>query len=585
MRTILFFLLAAPVFSAPPLLVFSTYHGGDRNDQATAVAVDAAGHTFVAGLTESRNFPATPVGPAANISATTNAYLTKLSPNGNEVVWSLLIGGASQTRINAAATDGSGNVYVTGRTGSRNFPLLNAVQSTQPGLNIAFLMKFDATGKLLFSTLLGGERNDEPNAIGLDSQGNIYIAGRTNSTTFPTKNALHGTAPGGGDAFIAKFTPDYQLAYATYFGGTGADEIFSLAIGPDDSLYVAGDTYSPDLPTEGGWLPRLLGTSGFVARIASGGDAVLGCTYVGGRGGYTRAQAITVDPAGNAYVTGYTSVKEFPVTKEALQSSYAGGLRDAFLVKLNDTLSTALYATYLGGSYAGTSDPDETAAVVKVDHHGHVWVGGETSSPDFPTYRALQDQLRGERDGYIVRLDLEQHTIVSSTFWGGDKADQILALTLGPGENVTVSGITGSADLRLQNPIRTAVGSYEDAFATRICAPWLIAAPGELVFHHTAGQAVAAPQQVRVESGCWVAHEVTEVVVSEGWLRVTPDRSPMDATLTLTVNPEGLAAGEYAATVLVTVPEAVNGPLRIPVTLMVSESADSEGEKPESTEL
>lgn len=153
-------------------------------------------------------------------------------------------------------------------------------------------------------------------------------------------------------------------------------------------MYVAGDTYSPDLPTEGGWLPRLLGTSGFVARIASGGDAVLGCTYVGGRGGYTRAQAITVDPAGNAYVTGYTSVKEFPVTKEALQSSYAGGLRDAFLVKLNDTLSTALYATYLGGSYAGTSDPDETAAVVKVDHHGHVWVG-ETSSPDFPTYRAF----------------------------------------------------------------------------------------------------------------------------------------------------------------------------------------------------
>lgn len=585
MRAILFLLLAVPAVAAPPLLVFSTYHGGNRNDQATAVAVDAAGHTFVAGLTESRDFPATPLGPAANISATTNAYLTKLSPEGNKVMWSLLIGGSSQTRINAAATDAAGNVYVTGRTGARNFPLLNAMQSTQSGLNIAFLMKFDPEGKLLFSTLLGGERNDEPNAIGLDSQGNIYIAGRTNSTSFPTSHALQAQAPGGGDAFLAKFTPDYQLAYATYFGGTGADEIFSLAIGPDDSVYVAGDTYSPNLPAENGWLPRLFGASGFVARIAPGGDTVLGCTYVGGRGGYTRAQAITVDPAGNAYVTGYTSVKEFPVTGDALEINFSGGFRDAFLVKLNDTLSAVLYATLLGGSYAGKEDPDETASAVKVDQHGHVWIAGETSSPDFPTHRALQDQLRGGRDGYLLRLDLENHVIVSSTFWGGDQTDQVLALTLGPGENVTVAGITASTNLRLEKPIRTEVGSYEDAFVTRICTPWLASTPGEILFHYTIGQPVPEAQQVRIGSGCQVPHEVTEVEAGDAWLRVTPDRAPMDATLTLSVNPEGLEPGEYPATVLVTVPEAANGPLRIPVKLVIGSSTDSEPEKPESTEL
>ena len=585
MRAILVFLLAAPLFPAPPLLVFSTYHGGNRNDQATAVAVDPSGHTFLAGLTESRDFPATPLGPPANISATTNAFLTKLSPDGAGVVWSHLIGGSSQTRINAAATDAGGNVYITGRTGARNFPLLHAVQTTLPGLNIAFLMKFDPDGNLLFSTLLGGERNDEPNAIALDSQGNMYIAGRTNSTTFPTANALHAQAPGGGDAFIAKFTPDYQLAYATYFGGSGADEIFSLAVGPDDSVYIAGDTYSPNLPAENGWIPRLFSTSGFVARIAPAGDAILGCSYIGGRGGYTRAQAITVDSAGAPYVTGYTSVKEFPVTGEALQINFAGGFRDAFLVKLNDTLSEVQYATLLGGSYAGKSDPDETATAVKVDHHGHVWIAGETSSPDFPAHRALQPEAGGGPDGYLLRLDLVNHVIVSSTFWGGDKPDQILAIALGPGENVTVAGVTGSANLRLESPIRTEVGSYEDAFATRICTPWLASTPGELVFHYTLGQPLPEPQQVRIDSGCWVPHEVTEVEAGDVWLQVTPLQAQMDATFTLSVNPEGLEPGEYPATLLVTVPQAANGPLRVPVKLVIGAGADTPPEDAESTEL
>ena len=230
LATFLFTSAIAQSIPDKPLLVFSTYLGGDRDDVATAVATDSDGATYVAGETTSKNFPAKTLNNTV-VSAVNNAFVTKYSAEG-KVVWSLMIGGASATRPNAIARDGNGNLWITGRTGARDFPLLNPVQDKHTGLNIAFLMKLSPEGKLLFSTYLGGERNDEANAIAIDPSGSVYIAGRTNSTTFPLKNAFNKQAAGG-DAFIAKFTNDGKLEWSTYFGGTSADEIFGIAIGPD----------------------------------------------------------------------------------------------------------------------------------------------------------------------------------------------------------------------------------------------------------------------------------------------------------------------------------------------------------------
>lgn len=568
-------LLPAQTEPANPFIAFSTVFGGDRDDIATAVATDSAGNTYIAGETLSKNFAAKPVvGPAPE--SVNNGFVTKLGPDGREALWSVLIGGASATRPNAIALDGEGNLWVTGRTGARNFPLLNPVQDKQTGLNIAFLVKLSPEGKLLYSTYLGGERNDEANAIAIDTENNVYIAGRTNSTTFPAKNALRSYS-GGGDAFLAKFTSQGELAWSTPFGGTGADEIFGLAIGPDGGVLAVGETYSIGLATEGAWQDRYLGVSGFAAKFAPSGDQLHWLTYIGARPGYTRALRVTVDRAGNPYVVGHTSARTMPVSENAIQREYSGGMRDAFLLRLTADGSAASYLTYLGGSYSGQSDPDETAVAVALDAHGFVYVAGATSSPDLKRRRAVQDNFGGMQDGWLARIDIENARLISSTFWGGSRRDDVLAIALGPGENVTVVGQSASTDFTLVSPLQERPGGNNDTTVTRVCDPWLGAYPGDVAFVWTIGEQAPDPVEVEVYDGCWIRHEMTVSVPSEAeWLRVSPDRAPVHSKLTIGVMPAGLAPGDHETFVTVTVPEAVNGPLQIPVRVKVVEPPKEE---------
>jgi hypothetical protein len=260
------------------------------------------------------------------------------------------------------------------------------------------------------------------------------------------KNALQPAIAGGGqDGFIAKFTPDYKLAYATYLGGaSGTDNIYSIAVGPDDSLYVTGETMSPELATAGAYIPLPQSYSSFAAKIAPNGDSISYFTYIGWRGGYTTAQAIAVDAQGRAIVTGHTTAKQLPTNENAVQPKYAGGSVDAFLLRLDAEGKSAEYLTYLGGSYNGATPPEETAVAVKIDRHGWVYIAGETASPDFPSVRAVRPAHSGGQDAYLLRLDIDNSRILSSTFWGGSKKDAALGLALGKGEVVSFVGETYS---------------------------------------------------------------------------------------------------------------------------------------------
>lgn len=569
-------LAASAAFAQPALndkrLLFSTFHGGDRNDDARSAAVDANGFIYVTGETESRDLKADPVGGKPLTAAVFKGYLTKYSPGGKEVVWRKLIGGSSNTVPHAVAVDSAGNAYVVGTTGARDLPLVKPVQGQQTGLNIAFLMKFTPQGELAFSTYFGGNRNEEGLAIALDSQGNIYIAGRASSENLPVKNAMQPTMAGGGqDGFIAKYTPDYQLAYATYLGGTaGTDNIHAIAVGPDDSLYVTGESMSPGLATADAYVRTAQSYSSFLARLAPEGT-ISYFTYVGWRGGYTSARSLAVDSQGRAYVGGYTSCKEIPVTANAIQPAYAGGFRDGFLLRVNAAGTEADYLTYLGGSARGTSDPDETVAGLSIDTHGHVYVVGETSSPDFPGRRTVQPVIGGAQDGYLMRLDLENSQIIYSTFWGGTKKDAIAAVALGPGEAATVVGESYSDDLPITGAVQTKLGSANDAFVSQICDPWLGAWP-DVAFAYTIGtEEVPAAQTLEVFSGCTQPfNALVEVVSEQPWLTAQASAATVPMQLKLTANHADLAAGVYQAKIRVTVEEAFYKTLEIPVTIVVS---------------
>jgi hypothetical protein len=564
--------LAAQLPQNDKRLVFSTFHGGDKNDDAAGVAVDPDGFIYVTGETESRDLKAPAVGGKPLTAAVFMGYVTKYAPNGKDMVWRYMIGGSSNTVPHAVALDQNRNVYIAGTTGARDFPLMNPVQDKQNGLNICFLMKLSPDGKLLFSTYFGGERNEEGNALAIDSKGNIYLAGRASSTTLPVKNALQARISGGGqDAFIAKYTPDYKLAYATYLGGdSGTDNIYAIATGPDDSLFVTGETMSPNMATKGAYQELGQSYSSYLAKIAPDGSAISYFTYIGWKGGYTKTQALAVDAHGRAYVTGHTSSKQLTTTPNAIQPDFAGGFRDAFLLRLSADGSTAEYLTYLGGSHFGATDPDETAAAVKVDAHGHVYVAGQTASPDFPGSRALQSHQAGAMDAYLLRLDLDNNRIIYSTFWGGGKIDAAFALALGPGEAATIAGSSYSDDLPILNAVQPKLGSANDAFVAQICDPWPFAWPSAS-FGYVRGKERPVAAEIGIYSGCTQKFDAPEVTVDQPWLTVIPDGKTLPMKLKLEANPDGLEPGTYTATIRVTVPDSFPQMVEVPIVLVVAD--------------
>ena len=274
---------------------------------------------------------------------------------------------------------------------------------------------------------------------------------------------------------------------------------------------------SAGMATKDAYIQQPPSYSSYLAKITPSGDAITYFTYIGWKGGYTTAQAVAIDALGRAYVTGHTTSKQVPTTTGAIQPNYAGGFRDAFLLRLNAEGTAAEYLTYLGGSFTGASDPDETAVAVKIDSHGYVYVAGETSSSDFPGHRAVQGRHGGVQDAYLIRLDLENSQIVYSTFWGGGKKDGALAVALGPGEAATFVGESYSDDFPLLNAVQSKLGSNNDSFVAQICDPWLSVSysPG---FAYVLGGDRPQAADVSVSSGCTQKFEATEVASDQPWL-------------------------------------------------------------------
>lgn len=564
--------LTAAAQTAPDKrLVFSTFHGGDRNDDAQAVAVDAAGNIYVTGETESRDLKATPVGGKPLTLAVSKGYLTKYAPSGKEVLWRVLIGGSANTWPKAIALDADGNVFVAGSTDAKDLPMKNAIQDKHTStLAIAFLMKFNPEGELLFSTLFGGDKKDDPRALAVDSAGNIYMAGRATSTTFPVKNAVQPRLAGNDDGFIAKFTPDLKLAYSTFLGGPGGDHIHAIAIGPDDSVTVVGESASNGLATPGAYVSQMQPYSSFAARLSADGQKIEYFTYIGWRSGYTVARAVAVDAMGQAWIGGDTTAKQIPTTADAIQRAYAGGMRDGFLVRLAPDGGSANYVSYLGGSFSGPVGLDENITALRIDGHGHLHIAGHTNSRDFPQHRTLQTDHNGAFDAFAVRLDHVNKQIIYSTTWGGGKNDQAQAVALGPGEAVTIVGESFSTDLPVSNAPQAKLASTNDAFVAQFCDPWL-GAQQPARFQFVRGGALPAEQEIAVWSGCVQPFETTEVKANQTWLQLTPGATSVPMPLKLAVNPEGLEPGEYKATVFITVPDAFYRTLEIPVVLEVSD--------------
>src|SRR6267378_1289589 len=255
--------VSRPLYIDP--LIYSTYLGGTAFDQAKAIALDSESNAYITGYTQSIYFPTTPDaiqtvcgGGKMLCSTYGDAFVAKINSTGSALVYSTYLGGSRADSGQSIAVDSAGNAYVAGLTDSTDFPTMNPLQPANGGGFDAFVAKINPTGALIYSTYLGGSAQDQGSGIAVDSAGNAYVTGQAESNNFPiTQGAFETVCNGGshcdpeGDAFVSKINPSGSaLVYSTYLGGGGVDFAFGIALDSADNAYITGETGSSDFPTK-----------------------------------------------------------------------------------------------------------------------------------------------------------------------------------------------------------------------------------------------------------------------------------------------------------------------------------------------
>lgn len=498
-----------------PILVYSTYIGGIEYDGGNDIAVDSSGNAYVTGTTFSESFPLINNYPSPLVGFYT-VFVLKLNPAGNTLLYSTHLAGSDYYGLSEGrdiAVDSSGRVYVTGITGSVNFPTKNAYQFDQPQSDI-FVAKLDTNASgvasLLYSTYLGGSGQETGEGIAADSSGNAYVTGYTNSSNFPTLNAFQGFQSGE-DVFVTKLNTNASgaasLLYSTLLGGVnetplseaGAERGYDIAADSSGNVYVTGSTTSKNFPTKNAYQSNHFDHDDvFVTKLntnASGPASLLYSTYLSGYhyllygqgvGGVEVGYGIAADASGIVYVTGHTDTPNFP-TRNAYQPFHSNSGSDVFVTKLDSNscgANSLLYSTFLGG--AGPLNK-EIGYGIAADSLGNAYVTGFTYSANFPTRNSLYPH-RGDLQAYgacgidpcadvfVTKLNTNvagAAGLVYSTFIGGSYDDRGFGIAIDSSGNAYVTGGTGSTNFPANNPDPDTdfIGSDADLFVLKLSDP------------------------------------------------------------------------------------------------------------------
>ena len=345
----------AHVLVIDPVFVYSTYLGGGSSDFGYGIAVDSQGHAYVTGYAGSNDYPTQNPIQAGN-AGIYDVFVTKLDSSGSNLIYSTYLGGGSSDYGYGIAVDSQGNAYVTGYTGSNNYPTQNPIQAVYAGLSDVFVTKLDSSGsKIVYSTYLGGGDYDYGNDIAVDAQGNVYVTGHTMSNNYPTQNPIQAVYAGYGDVFVTKLNSSgSSMVYSTYLGGGSDDVGNGIAVDAQGNAYVTGYTGSNNYPTQN---PIQAGNAGLsdviVTKLNSLGSSIVYSTYLGG-GSDDGGNGIAVESQGNVYVTGYTWSKNYP-TQNPIQVDNAG-YWDVIVTKLS-AIYTLIVTKTGTGSGTVTSSP------------------------------------------------------------------------------------------------------------------------------------------------------------------------------------------------------------------------------------
>jgi uncharacterized protein (TIGR03437 family) len=458
-----------------PVLAYATFLGGSGIDIARGIAVDGTGNVYVAGFTQSVNFPSAVRVPSGNPDTNGEAFITKLNSSGT-ILYSVYIGGGSADAANDLAIDAGGAAYITGQTQSSNFPTVSAAQGTfgggtcNPGSAVCFdgfVAKLNPAGnQLAWSTYLGGNGDDLGFGIATGSDNSVVVTGQA-AANFPLRNAVRNTFGGGAiDGFVAKYDSAGAQIYSTYLGGQNDDLGRSVAVDATLNAYITGFTRSTNFPTAAPVQANLGGgNDAFVTKLNASGSQILYSTYLGGSFD-DEAYGIAADATG-IYVSGVTgssgtgSSTRFPL-QNPVQANYGGGGRDAFITKLNAAGSAFIFSTWYGGS------DDDYGSRVAVDSGGNVYVTGNTFSTNFPLENIVPAAAGSGSDAFIVKLNPAGTTRLFSTYAGGNGNDFGNAIAVDGAGNAYIAGDTTSTSFPVFSAIQANPGGVVDGFVIKL---------------------------------------------------------------------------------------------------------------------
>ena len=439
----------------PYVIVSSTYLGGGHKDMGISIAIDTSGAVYIAGYTESGDFP------PSSTSFRKDAFVTKLSLDGQSLVYSVFLS-ASRSANACLAVDEAGAAYLVGQTNSSRFPVKNAFQPMYGGGDYeGFIAKITPNGKnLVYASFLGGSSKDECGYIAVDKKGAAYITGYTQSSDFPVKKAFQAHEAGPCDAFVSKVAPDGKsLVFSTYLGGSHSDYGYSIAIDAAGAIYVAGETSSPNFPIKNAYQKTPKGHMDlFLSKLAADGQSLVYSTYWGSPN-YDTYGRVVVDNLGNAYLYGMST------GNIAMKKGFQKVRKDAadlILAKFAPDGLDIVFSTYLGGT------GQETGRGVTVDAEGAVYLTGSTASSDFPLKNACQSVKKGLYDAFVSKIAPDGKSLVFSTFLGGNYWDFSYAVLVGSGGDIYVTGQTNSLDFPVVEPYQDEYrGGDYDAFVVK----------------------------------------------------------------------------------------------------------------------
>jgi hypothetical protein len=452
-------------------VVFSTFLGGYKLDNCSAIQVDSSDHSYIAGFTRSTTTDYFPIGneiPGYDTTANGDydVFLMKIDPTGSNILYSTYIGGSNYDVCTDIALYSFDQICLVGNTlstPSENFPIGGDIPGFCTEFNghyEGFLVKLSKDGSsLLYSSYIGGASNDYATCVKTDEKGCTYIGGNVSSSSnsFP----IGGEIPGyqmdykGNDGYVLKLDPSgMKILFSTYIGGTNGEEINDIALDQENNVYVTGFTDSKEgesFPIE----PALPGFDkkhndlhdAFVIKLDSSGTKLLYSTYIGGEKDDI-GTSITVDQNNSAYVTGYTFSDEqtFPVSIDTPGfDKIHGGYEDVFCVKINPTGDQLLFSTYIGGvSY-------DVSREIILGKDNTVFISGDTRSDDssFPVggrYPSLYSIFGGNIDSFLVQLDSAGENILFSTLIGGQMPEENTYFALSSLGDIFIAGQSSSSE-------------------------------------------------------------------------------------------------------------------------------------------